>query len=1013
MKTTKSSSRRAVVLAVSTLAMALLACNLNPVLKAPVTSIPTADVIFTAPEDVMALATDKEENVYVVTIGGNVLKIAPDGKSEQIYSGLERCGFSRPAITTLPNGDVIVSDCVDKKNTLLRIDQEGNKTPLMQLEEVLLSMTSDASGNIYLGLWLSEGNITVGEGYLKAADEMWGQVSVLGQDGQLNTLYEGGIPLSIAASGEGELYAVVWGNKGRFNPKSGDYYMCASKESFWVMLSDQVEIRQVSPGQKARSVTNQLSPASSVAATETGLVFTFGFMEGDRCAIYQIGEGQNPQRLAFATNYAEKDITGLAVSDKNLYFSDRDGSVYRVGLKDLVVASEAAELPVVAVSTMTVPPTVSAPSPTPAFTQPPPAPPTATPVPPPISVTDTPQPTPTPVPPSPTAMPPVALQVTQLALYEDASNHFAWSPDSKLLVIAGYNMDLYDVQTLKKTQEIRTGAVREVVFSPDGTMLASASHDGVKLWDTAGWGELRTLAGSGDTESVAFSPDGKMLATGTGSTIKLWDVAAGNELRTLPGSSGRAVAFSPDGRLLAASGGVAGQDIKLWDVASGSELPALTGHSNWINSLAFSPDGRLLASGSVDGTVRLWDAAEGRQARVLTGHTGQVDSVAFSSDGRLLASASWDLTVRLWDVASGKELVSLTGHASWISCVAFSPDGTMLASGSGDRMLLWRIEYGAAMPEPTPTLSPSVSIVTPVPLSGSAISPGNIERVAQLQFLESDNVKQIAWSPDGKLLAIGTYHIYFYDAQTLEQIYVMDSLQWVNSIAFSPDGTLLASASMGDSVQLWEVGGWGELRILAGSGDTESVAFSPDGRMLATATGSTVKLWDVASGNELRTLPAGPVRTVAFSPDGRTLAASAGVAGQEIKLWDVESGNELRTLTGHSNWINSVVFSPDGQTLASGSVDNTVRLWDVASGRQVRALTGHTNQVESVAFSPDGRLLASASWDLTVKLWDVASGNELRSLTGHTGWVTSVAFSPDGAVLASGSETVRLWGLAP
>jgi COMPASS component SWD3 len=66
-----------------------------------------------------------------------------------------------------------------------------------------------------------------------------------------------------------------------------------------------------------------------------------------------------------------------------------------------------------------------------------------------------------------------------------------------------------------------------------------------------------------------------------------------------------------------------------------------------------------------------------------------------------------------------------------------------------------------------------------------------------------------------------------------------------------------------------------------------------------------------------------------------------------------------------------------------------------------------------VAFSPDGRLLASASWDLTVKLWDVASGNELRSLTGHTGWVTSVAFSPDGAVLASGSETVRLWGLAP
>jgi len=1013
MKTTKSSRRQALVLAVSVLAMALLACNLNPVLKAPVTGIPTADVIFTAPEDVMALATDKEENVYVVTIEGNVLKIAPDGKSEQIHSGLERCGFSRPAITALPNGDVVVNDCVDKKNTLLRIDQRGNKTPLMQLEEVLLSMTSDASGNIYLGFWLSEGNITVGEGYLKAADEMWGQVSVLGQDGQLDTLYEGGVPLSIAASGGGELYAAVWGNKGRFDPKSGDYYMCASKESFWVTLSDQVEIRQISPGPKARSVTNQLSPASSVAATETGLVFAFGFMEGDRCAIYQIGEGQNPQRLAFATNYGEKDITGLAVSDQHLYFGDRDGNIYRVGLKDLVVASEAAELPVVAVSTMTAPPTVSAPSPTPVFTQPSPAPPTATPVPPPISVTDTPQPAPTPVSPSPTAVPPVALQVTQLVLYEDAANHFAWSPDSKLLVIAGHNMDLYDVQALKKAQEIHTGAVREVVFSPDGTLLASASYDGVKLWDTAGWGELRALAGSGDTESVAFSPDGTMLATATGSTVKLWDVASSSELRTLPAGPVRTVAFSPDGRTLAASAGVAGQEIKLWDVESGNELHTLEGHSNWINSVVFSPDGQTLASGSVDNTVRLWDVASGRQLRALTGHTNQVESVAFSPDGRLLASASWDLTVKLWDVASGEELVSLTGHAGWVTSVAFSPDGTMLASGSGDQMRLWRIESGAATTEPTPALSPSASIATPIPLSESALSPDNIERVAQLQFLEIDNVKQIAWSPDGQLLAIGTYHIYFYDAQTLEQIYVIDSLQWVNSIAFSPDGTMLASASMGDGVQLWEVGGWGELRILAGSGDTESVAFSPDGTMLATGTGSTVKLWDVASGNELRTLPAGPVRTVAFSPDGQTLAASAGVAGQEIKLWDVESGSELHTLKGHSNWINSVVFSPDGQTLASGSVDNTVRLWEVASGRQLRALTGHTNQVESVAFSPDGRLLASASWDLTVKLWDVASGNELRSFTGHTGWVTSVAFSPDGAVLASGSETVRLWGLAP
>jgi sugar lactone lactonase YvrE len=313
-------------------------------------------------------------------------------------------------------------------------------------------------------------------------------------------------------------------------------------------------------------------------------------------------------------------------------------------------------------------------------------------------------------------------------------------------------------------------------------------------------------------------------------------------------------------------------------------------------------------------------------------------------------------------------------------------------------------------PEPTPTLSPPVSIVTPVPLSESAISPENAEQVTQLHLLESDPVKQIVWSPDGKLLAIATYHIQLYDAQTLKQSYVIDSVQWVYSIAFSPDGTLLAAPS-GDGVKLWDTTGWGELRTFAGSGGTKDLAFSPDGATLATATGGTVKLWEVASGKELRTIPAdSTVNTVAFSPDGRTVA-SGGLA--DVRLWDVASGNELYTLKGHSNWINSVAFSPDGQTLASGSVDSTVRLWDVASGRQLRAFTGHTKEVTSVAFSPDGRLLASASWDLTVKLWDVTSGKELRTLTGHTGWVESVAFSPDGATLASGSETVRLWGVAP
>ncbi len=153
----------------------------------------------------------------------------------------------------------------------------------------------------------------------------------------------------------------------------------------------------------------------------------------------------------------------------------------------------------------------------------------------------------------------------------------------------------------------------------------------------------------------------------------------------------------------------------------------------------------------------------------------------------------------------------------------------------------------------------------------------------------------------------------------------------------------------------------------------------------------------------------GVVFSVAFSPDGRLLAS--GSDDETIKLWEVATGREVRTLEGHFGVVFSVAFSPDGRLLASGSWDATIKLWEVATGREVRTLTGHTSYVWSVAFSPDGRLLASGSDDKTIKLWEVATGREVRTIKGHTSYVWSVAFSPDGRLLASGSydKTIKLW----
>ena len=232
------------------------------------------------------------------------------------------------------------------------------------------------------------------------------------------------------------------------------------------------------------------------------------------------------------------------------------------------------------------------------------------------------------------------------------------------------------------------------------------------------------------------------------------------------------------------------------------------------------------------------------------------------------------------------------------------------------------------------------------------------------------------------------------------------------STAWSPNGELLASAEE-RGIRLWEVATGNEIRRFLGhQSSVSTVAFSPDGMTLASGSDDdTVRLWEVATGNEIRRFLGhqSSVWTVAFSPDGKVLAS--GSDDNSVRLWEVATGNQIRRFQRHQSSVWTVAFSPDGMTLASGSYDHTIRLWEVTTGNEIRRFQGHRSYVLTVAFSRDGKALASGSYDNTARLWEVATGNEIRRFLGHQSSVRTVAFSPDGKALASGSsdKTIRLW----
>jgi WD40 repeat protein len=276
-----------------------------------------------------------------------------------------------------------------------------------------------------------------------------------------------------------------------------------------------------------------------------------------------------------------------------------------------------------------------------------------------------------------------------------------------------------------------------------------------------------------------------------------------------------------------------------------------------------------------------------------------------------------------------------------------------------------------------------------------------------------------AWSPDGRLFATGAFDgsVVVWRAGSRTPLHEIDTTAPVTALSFDRTTLLLAS---GTHVRLFDLAK-ARAKTVEFQGGVLTALLDPTGRVFAVATRSgkstTAAIVSTQTGRVVRHLPAKAIRSFAFSSDGKLLASGGRSYPSKAQIWDARTGKLLQVLD-HAGYVLAERFSRHGRALLTSSQDGAAYLWDVATGQRRLLLVGGpgaAGAINAAAFSPDGTEIATASANQLGTIYYRKDGRVIASLAGHHDAVTSIEFDRSGRTVVTGSSdgTARLWDALP